>query len=85
MPFMSFLPVTLRLVTAYVALPLEEQCRQAPSTPSSTLQVKLQERFDLRVSSSQINRVRAALGISNRPQNLEQGKKRKEKRSFHLN
>ena len=54
-----------------------EQCRQAPSTPSSTLQVKLQERFDLRVSISQINRVRAALGISNRPQNLEQGKKQK--------
>ena len=56
---------------------LEEQCRQAPATPSSTLQVKLQERFDLSVSISQINRVRAALGISNRPHNQEQGKKRK--------
>ena len=56
---------------------LEEQCRQAPSTPSSTLQEELRERFDLGVSISQINRVRAALGISNRPQNQEQGKKQK--------
>jgi transposase len=64
---------------------LEEQCRQAPSTPSSTLQEELRERFDLSVSISQINRVRAALGISNRPENQEQGKKQKSKRSFHLN
>lgn len=56
---------------------LEEQCRQDPATPSSELQVKLRERFDLSVSISQINRVRAALGISNRPQNQEQGKKQK--------
>jgi transposase len=56
---------------------LEEQCRQAPATPSSTLQEELRERFDLSVSISQINRVRAALGISNRPQNQEQGKKQK--------
>ena len=64
---------------------LEEQCRQAPSTPSSTLQEELRERFDLSVSISQLNRVRAALGISNRPQNQEQGKKQKSKRSLHLN
>jgi transposase len=44
---------------------LEEQCRQASSTPSSLIQALLHERFDLRVSISQINRVRAALGISN--------------------
>lgn len=56
---------------------LEEQCRQAPSMSSSTLQVKLRERFALCVSISQINRLRAALGISNRPQNQEQGKKQK--------
>ena len=56
---------------------LEEQCRQAPSTPSSTLQEELRERFDLSVSISQLNRVRAALGISNRPQNQDQGKKQK--------
>ena len=56
---------------------LEEYCRQAPHTPSSTVQAALRERFDLRVSISQINRIRAALGVSNRPQNQEQGKKRK--------
>jgi transposase len=54
---------------------LEERCRQAPQTPSSTIQLELQERFDLHVSVSQINRVRAALGISNHPKNREQEKK----------
>src|SRR5258708_9063428 len=44
---------------------LEERCQQAPQTPSSTIQLELQERFDLHVSISQINRVRAALGMSN--------------------
>jgi hypothetical protein len=44
---------------------LEAYCRKAPHTPSSALQPVLQERFELHVSSSQINRVRAALGISN--------------------
>lgn len=43
----------------------KERCRQAPQTPSSTIQVELQERFDLQMSISQINRVRAALGVSN--------------------
>jgi putative transposase len=61
---------------------LEEQCRQAPSTPSSALQVKLRERFDLSVSISQINRVRAVLGLSNHPADQRQGKKRKEKKSL---
>ncbi len=56
---------------------LEEQCRQAPSTPSSVIQTLLHERFDLSVSISQINRVRAARGVSNRRQNQEQGKKQK--------
>ncbi len=56
---------------------LEERCQQAPSTPSSTIQTLLQEHFALSVSISQINRVRAALGISNRRQNREQGKKLK--------
>ena len=44
---------------------LEERCQQAPQTPSSTIQMELQKRFDLHVSISQINRVRAALGMSN--------------------
>jgi transposase len=56
---------------------LEERCRQAPQTPSSTIQAALRERFHVSVSISQINRVRAALGVSNRSQNQEQGKKRK--------
>jgi transposase len=56
---------------------LEEQCRQAPQTPSSTLQMELRERFDLSVSISQINRVRVVLGVSNHPASQEQEKKRK--------
>jgi transposase len=44
---------------------LEERCRQAPHTPSSAIQAILRDRFDLQVSISQINRVRAALGMSN--------------------
>jgi transposase len=62
---------------------LEDACRKAPQTPSSTVQTVLREHFNVSVSISQINRVRAALGVSNRPQNQEQGKKRKEKRSLH--
>jgi transposase len=34
---------------------LEERCRQAPQTPSSTIQMELQEHFDLSVSISQLN------------------------------
>lgn len=59
---------------------LEEQCRQAPPTPSSLIQTLLRERFNLCVSISQINRVRAALGISNFRKRQGQGKKRKSKR-----
>jgi transposase len=54
---------------------LEERCRQAPQTPSSTIQMELQEHFDLYVSISQINRVRAALGVSNHSKCPEPGKK----------
>jgi transposase len=56
---------------------LEEQCQRAPHTPSSTIQVELRERFDLCVSISQINRVRAALGLSNHPRGQKQEKKQK--------
>jgi transposase len=62
---------------------LEEQCQQAPQTPSSTMQMELRERFDLSVSISQINRVRAALGVSNHPKHQE--KKRQERKPLHLN
>jgi transposase len=55
---------------------LEASCREAPCTPSSTLQIALRERFDLQVSVSQINRVRAALGVSNPARTSRQEKKR---------
>lgn len=65
---------------------LEEQCRQAPSTPSSTVQEALRERFALNVSVSQINRVRAVLGLSNhRSKGQEHEKKHEEKRPPPLN
>jgi transposase len=57
---------------------LAERCQQAPRTPSSTIQVELRERFGLSVSISQINRVRATLGLSNYPMGRKQEKKRKE-------
>ena len=66
-------PVKLRGVARTF---LEEYCRQAPSTPSSMIQTLLQERFGLSISTSQINRVRAALGVSNCRQNQKQEKKR---------
>ncbi len=47
---------------------LEETCRQAPHTPSHEIQVQLAQQFALSISVSQINRVRAALGVSNPPQ-----------------
>ena len=64
---------------------LEEQCGQALQTPSSTIQALLRERFDLQVSISQINRVRAALGISNHAKCPEPGKKRRERGALSLN
>jgi transposase len=54
---------------------LEDACRGAPQIPSSVIQRILHERFALGVSVSQINRARVALGVSNRPQYQEQGKK----------
>src|SRR5437763_7731191 len=55
---------------------LEDYCRQTPSTPSPTIQTLLQERFGLSISTSQINRVRATLGVSNCRGSQEQEKKR---------
>jgi len=45
---------------------LIEFCRASPHTPSPHVQTALQERFGLAVSVSQINRVRATLGLSSR-------------------
>jgi transposase len=59
---------------------LEASCREAPSTPSSILQVALRESFDLRVSVSQINRVRATLGVSNHVKRSPQEKKGEKQR-----
>ncbi len=50
---------------------LEETCRQAPHTPSHEVQTQLAERFCLTISVSQINRVRATLGVSNPPQSAK--------------
>ena len=50
---------------------LEETCRQAPHTPSHEIQTQLAEYFSLTVSVSQINRVRATLGVSNPPQSAK--------------
>ena len=50
---------------------LEETCRQAPHTPSHEIQAQLAERFALSISVSQLNRVRATLGVSNPPQSAK--------------
>lgn len=50
---------------------LKETCRQVPHTPSHEIQTQLAERFSLTVSVSQINRVRATLGVSNPPQSAK--------------
>jgi transposase len=54
---------------------LAEQCQQAPHISGRLLQAALHERFQLDVSVSQINRVRAKLAGSLRPQNQKPGKK----------
>ncbi len=50
---------------------LEETCRQAPYIPSHEIQTQLAQNFSLQVSVSQINRVRASLGVSNPPQSAK--------------
>src|SRR5713226_2118952 len=50
---------------------VEETCRQAPHTPSHQIQAQLAERFALSISVSQLNRVRATLGVSNPPQSAK--------------
>ncbi len=43
-------------------------CREHPGATSRVVQAALQERFGMTVSRSQLNRVRAALGVRRRPQ-----------------
>jgi len=64
---------------------LEAFCREAPHASSSAIQAQLQARFDVGVSVSQINRVRAALGVSNRSQRQKQEKKQEEREALPLN
>jgi hypothetical protein len=52
--------------------------RETPCTSSPTLQAALRDRFGLQVSVSQINRVRAALGVSNPSKRSPHEKKRKQ-------
>ena len=59
---------------------LEDYCRQTPCPPSSVLKTLLEQRFGVSVSVSQINHVRAALGISNRSKSQQQEKNRDGKR-----
>ena len=54
---------------------LEASCREVPRTPSLALQTALRELFNLQVSVSQINRVRATLGVSNPSRRSPQEKK----------
>ncbi len=46
---------------------VKEHCQSHPFVSSSALQRLLSERFNLSVSVSQLNRVRAALGLSRKP------------------
>jgi hypothetical protein len=66
------------------ALCLKSSLGKRPETPSSIIQSQMHERFDLSVSISQINRVRAALGISNPRQSQQQVKKRQERKTLLL-
>jgi transposase len=50
---------------------LEQACQRAPHTPSHEIQTQLAQRFTLQVSVSQINRVRATLGVSNPPPSVK--------------
>jgi transposase len=57
-------PVKLRgEVLAFVV----ERCQTNPCISSPTMQRALQERFALAVSVSQLNRVRASLGLTRKP------------------
>lgn len=46
---------------------VREHCQANPCVSSPTVQRLLQERFGVRVSVSQLNRVRASLGLTRKP------------------
>lgn len=53
-------------LTAPVREWLVEYCRGAPGRPSRVVCAEIEQRFGVVVSTSQINRVRAVLGVSSR-------------------
>ena len=53
-------------LTAPVQEWLLEYCRGAPGTPSRVVRTEIEQRFGVVVSTSQINRVRAVLGVGSR-------------------
>ncbi len=57
-------------LTAPVREWLTEYCRGAPEMPSRLVRAEIEERFGVSVSISQINRVRASLGLSSRPRGV---------------
>lgn len=63
---------------------LQDYCQQAPGTPSSAIRMLLQKRFGVSVSVSQINRVRAAVGLNNHPASRRPGKKPRARKIFPL-
>jgi transposase len=60
-------------VTKPVQAWISELCTDHPQVASSQLQRELQSRFGVAVSVSQINRVRAKLGVSHRWRGRNQG------------
>jgi len=74
----SHSPVLMHRTTVYRLLKLRgevlafvvEHCQINPCVSSTTVQRALQERFALAVSVSQLNRVRASLGLTRKPVQL---------------
>lgn len=52
---------------------LEARCREEPSLPSSSLRKELNAHFDVLVSITHLNRIRAVHGLERRPARM--GKK----------
>jgi transposase len=64
-------------VTEPVQVWINEVCSENRQMPSSRVQSELQSRFGVAVSVSQINRVRATLGVSNQWRGRAQGPDKK--------
>jgi len=64
-------------VTEPVQAWISELCTDQPQVASSRVQSELQSRFGVAVSVSQINRVRAKLGVSNQWRGRAQGPDKK--------